>query len=130
MLSQVTSFNEQFEQGSDMRSITSRLSIAMRAFEPWLQRCELLRNLVHEAGKNVPTHILIYARTKPEARVAQVLSNGSILHTAVASDAPTCLFLPNTCWLAVVAINMSPTDVVQEFNLSLVYAQRWICWNL
>jgi hypothetical protein len=95
-----------------------------------LQRRKFLHNLCNEVGKRVPTHILIYARTESEATIAKVLSNGSILHSAVASDAAACLFLPDTSWLAVVAINMSPDDVKEEFNLSLVYAQQWICWNL
>lgn len=129
-LSQLSRFCDKLEPNSDMRSNASRLFSSAKAFEPWLERVSLLQELAKDAAKKVPINVLLYTRTQSDAHVAKALSNGTILHTAVSTDPSTSLFLPNTSWLAVISINMSPEQVVAEFNLSLVYAQRWICWNL
>lgn len=122
----ISAFCDALPEESPVSVAAFRLKDSLTVFLPWLQRQSLLRSIRDQAEKRVPHKTLIFARTSAEAYLAQLVTGGFVTDLATPNDA---VALVNSRWAVFVAVNYTPEQLGNEFAISTVAAQKWICWN-
>ena len=111
---------------TSLRQQSIRLAQSLHDFVPWISRSQHLREIQHRLSTQAPIKCLLYAQQSDDLIDASF--NAGLLADECLGpwDAPKLL---NTRWAVVVAVKMSPEELVSDPAMATVAAQVWICWQ-